>query len=69
MVKFKTKENYIFFIQVFQKGFDTSPTLKYYLKEYELTEGMLTIIDPKINLAKSFPSTICTVDTLPEVKE
>jgi hypothetical protein len=62
MVLKQAREGNLCLIQVFQKGFDTSPTLKYLLIQYELSEGMLTVIDPKTNLPKSFPSAICTVD-------
>jgi hypothetical protein len=60
------KENHLWLIQVFQNGFQEKPTLKYRLKEYDVNEGLLNIIDPRINLTKSFPTSICTID---EVKE
>jgi hypothetical protein len=66
MVVILSKQSHLWLIQVFQNGFNEKPTLKYFLKQYELNEGMLTITDPKINLVKSFPTSICTID---EVKE
>jgi hypothetical protein len=60
------QENHYWLIQIFQKGMDTQPTLKYQLQTYELSEGMIHVLDPKTNLTKSFPTNICTID---EVKE
>lgn len=62
MVQKIAKENHVWLIQVFQRGMDEKPTLTYRLKQYELSEGMVTVVDPKINLRKSFPTSIVTAD-------
>jgi len=64
----KSKENHVWLIQIFQQGMYNSPTLIYRLNQYESSEGMITIMDPKINLRKSFPTSIITIDEI-EAKE
>jgi hypothetical protein len=66
MEKFIAKENCIYLIQIFQKGFDRPPTLKYRLKEYNTHNSMIYVVDPATNLDKCFPSGICTVDEVLE---
>jgi len=62
MVERTAKENHVWLIQIFQNGMSERPTLKYNLNLFELSEGMIHVVDPKTNLTKSFPTNICTID-------
>ena len=57
-----------YFIQVFPNGLGTEPRLTWVLpkSEYSISEGMVHIQDPRTNLTKSFPTSICMID---EVKQ
>jgi hypothetical protein len=57
-----------FLIQVFPNGLGTTPRLEYRLKKEEFTinEGMVNIQDPKTNLLKRFPTSICIIDEVME---
>lgn len=69
MTKICARENHLWLIQVFEKGFNELPTRKYKLQCYTAENSMIHVIDPKLNLTKSFPSTICTIDEIKEEKQ